>query len=108
MPGGKSVSKMHMDYLFKDPTIIARFADGAERVILEEIATVEDTPDEHIHILLVQGVWGNHPIGRSILGTHDTVNRFDADTIKEYFGRAYQPERIVIAVNSQSDKDVLH
>jgi len=36
MPGGKSVSKMHMDYLFKAPTIVATFADGAERVILRD------------------------------------------------------------------------
>jgi predicted Zn-dependent peptidase len=82
--------------------------DEVERerqVILQEIKMVEDTPDEHIHILLVQGVWGNHPIGRSILGTHETVNRFDADTIKEYFSRAYQPERIVIAAAGNIDHE---
>ena len=67
------------------------------QVILQEIRMLEDTPDEHIHVLLAQAVWGNHPIGRSILGLPQTVIRFDSNAIKEYFNRAYQPERIVIA-----------
>ena len=67
------------------------------QVILQEIKMVEDTPDEHVHVLLAQAVWGSHPLGRSILGTPETVTRFDSNTIKEYFSRAYQPERIVIA-----------
>ena len=67
------------------------------QVILQEIGMLEDTPDENIHVLLAQGVWANHPIGRSILGTLDTIKRFDASTIKAYFARAYQPERIIIA-----------
>jgi predicted Zn-dependent peptidase len=66
------------------------------QVILQEIKMLEDTPDEHVHVLLAQAVWGNHPLGCSILGTPETVTSFDSNTIKEYFGRAYQPERIVI------------
>ena len=76
-----------------DPNEVER----ERRVILQEIKMLEDTPDEHIHVLLAQAVWGSHPLGRSILGTPETVIRFDSDTLKEYFSRAYQPERIVIA-----------
>jgi len=36
MPGGKSVSKIHIDYLFKDPTMVATWSDGAEREILRD------------------------------------------------------------------------
>ena len=67
------------------------------QVIVQEIGMLEDTPDEHIHVLLAEGVWGSHPIGRSILGTRETVARFDSNTIKDYFRRAYQPDRIVIS-----------
>jgi predicted Zn-dependent peptidase len=76
-----------------DPSEIER----ERQVILQEIKMLEDTPDERIHVLLAQAVWGSHPLGRSILGTPESVIRFDSDTMKEYFGRAYQPERIVIA-----------
>lgn len=67
------------------------------QVVLQEIRLSEDTPDEYVHVLLAKSVWGNHPLGRSILGTPETVMRFDSNTIKEYFSRAYHPERIVIA-----------
>jgi len=66
------------------------------QVILQEIKMLEDTPDDHIHVLLAQALWGSHPLGRSILGTPKTVTGFDSDTIREYFSRAYLPERIAI------------
>ena len=67
------------------------------RVVLQEIKMLEDTPDEYVHVLLSQAVWGGHPLGRSILGPPETVMSFDSNTIMEYFNRAYQPERIVIS-----------
>ena len=74
------------------------------RVVLQEIRMLEDTPDEHIHVLLSQAVWGSHPLGRSILGTPETVTRFDSKTIREYFNRAYRPERIVISAAGNLDQ----
>ncbi len=67
------------------------------QVILQEISMLEDTPDELVHVLLAQNVWGDHPLGRSILGRPETVATFDSEAIKAYFGQAYQPERIVIS-----------
>ena len=67
------------------------------QVIFQEIKMLEDTPDEYVHVLLAQAVWRDHPLGRSIVGTPETVAGFSSATIKEYFSRAYQPGRIVIA-----------
>lgn len=75
----------------------AKEVERERQVILQEIKMLEDTPDEHVHVLMAQAVWGNHPLGRSVLGRPETVAEFDSATIKEYFGRAYQPERIVVA-----------
>ena len=67
-------------------------------VVLQEIGMVEDSPDEYIHVLLSQNFWGDHPLGRSILGTRENIMRFDAGMLKMFFQRFYQPEQIVIAV----------
>jgi predicted Zn-dependent peptidase len=75
-----------------DPTEVER----ERQVILQEIRMLEDTPDDYVHVLLARNLWGNHPLGRSTLGTHDTVTTFDSDTIRACFKRAYHPERIVI------------
>jgi predicted Zn-dependent peptidase len=66
-------------------------------VIFQEIGMVEDTPEEYIHILAEHAYWGEHPLGRPVLGGRENVTRFDADTIRDFFRRAYQPEGIVIA-----------
>jgi predicted Zn-dependent peptidase len=66
-------------------------------VILQEIGMVEDSPDEYIHYLAGHNFWGDAPLGRSILGTRDNISQFNAETLRHFFHRLYQPERIVIA-----------
>ncbi len=67
-------------------------------VICQEIGMVEDNPEEWIHTMLGSAFWGRHPLGRSILGTRENVLGFSGRTIKNFFKRLYQPDRIVIAV----------
>ncbi len=66
-------------------------------VILQEVGMVEDTPDDYIHVLSEQAFWGDHPLGRSVLGSRENILGFDAETLREFMQRLYQPERIVIA-----------
>ena len=65
--------------LLTDIVISPRFTDDdleVERgVILEEIKMVEDTPDDLVHEIFVTAFWPDHPLGRPILGTEETVNR---------------------------------
>jgi len=74
-------------------------------VILQEIGMVEDTPEELIHILAGKNFWGDHPLGRSILGTPDNILGFSADTIKAFFTRFYHPDRIVITAAGNVDHE---
>src|SRR5690348_17543986 len=47
------------------------------RSILEEIKMDEDNPDYLVHELFAQNFWKDHPLGKPILGTKDTVRRFE-------------------------------
>ena len=67
-------------------------------VILQEIRMIDETPDEYVHLLSGKNFWGDNPLGRSILGSPENIIRFDADLIKTYFHRLYQPDRIVISL----------
>jgi predicted Zn-dependent peptidase len=71
--------------------------DKERPVILQEIGMVEDSPDEYVHVLSGQNFWGEHPLGRSILGTPKNITRFDARIIKVFFRQLYQPDRIIIS-----------
>jgi predicted Zn-dependent peptidase len=66
-------------------------------VILQEIRMIDESPDEYVHLLSGKNFWGENPLGRSILGSPENIIRFDADLIKTYFHRLYQPERIIIS-----------
>lgn len=66
-------------------------------VILQEISMVEDTPDDRIHELFSGGLWGEHPLGYTVLGRKEVVASMDSAGLQEYMRREYTPERIVIA-----------
>ncbi len=66
-------------------------------VILQEIGMVEDAPEEYVHTLSGNAFWGDHPLGRSILGTRENITHFKSEALLDFFQRLYQPERIVVA-----------
>jgi len=74
-------------------------------VIYQEIGMVEDTPEEYVHLLTGSNFWGDHPLGRSILGSRDNIRDFSAETIKSFFQRFYHPDQIVISVAGNVDHD---
>lgn len=74
-------------------------------VILQELGMVEDNPEEFIHVLLGKAFWGDHPLGQSILGTRENLQRFNSSVLKDFFKRSYLPERIVISAAGNLDHD---
>lgn len=66
-------------------------------VVLEEIATVEDTPDDLVHELFGDQLWPDHPYGYSILGTRETVGALSADDLQSMHRSGYYPGNCVIA-----------
>ena len=67
------------------------------QVVLEEIATVEDTPDDEVFDLAYETLWPSHPYGFQILGTKETVSALSADDLKHLHTRAYFPGNCIIA-----------
>jgi len=68
-----------------------------KKVVVEEIKMVEDTPDDLVHELFTQGFWENHPLGRPILGTRETVESFTSALLKDYFQSAYTPRNLIVS-----------
>jgi predicted Zn-dependent peptidase len=66
-------------------------------VVLEEISTVEDTPDDLVHELFNDQLWPEHPYGYSILGTRETVGALSAGDLKGAHKAGYYPGNCVIA-----------
>jgi predicted Zn-dependent peptidase len=78
-----------------------------KKVVLEEIKMVEDTPDDLVHELFTENFWHNHPLGRPILGSKETVESLNAEGLRRYFSRAYSaPNLIVAAVGNVTHEQV--
>jgi len=71
--------------------------DRERNVVMEEIKMVEDTPDDLVHEVFVANFWPDHPLGRSILGTAQTLATFDHDRVASYFHNVYTPRNLVVA-----------
>jgi predicted Zn-dependent peptidase len=76
-------------------------------VVLEEIATVEDTPDDLVFDLHAEALWGDHPYGYSILGTRETVSRLSVDDLARVHTRAYRSSDLVIAAAGAVDHEAM-
>lgn len=71
--------------------------DKERRVIFEEIRSVQDVPEDLVHDVIDELVWGSDPVGREIAGTEETVGNTSRDHMMDFWRRNYSPERLVIA-----------
>ena len=70
--------------------------DRERNVVTEEIKMVGDTPDDLVHEVFVANFWPDHPLGRSILGTVDTLATFNHQRVAEHFSGVYVPRNLVV------------
>jgi predicted Zn-dependent peptidase len=67
-------------------------------VVLEEIAMRDDDPEDMLHEAFAAALLGTHPLGRSVLGTEDSINGMTRASLRGFYKRRYQPHRMVLAV----------
>jgi len=72
-------------------------------VILEEIKMDEDNPDYLVHEIFTQNFFKGHPLGKPILGTKETVRRFDQEAIWGYYGGKFSPGNMIISAAGNLD-----
>jgi predicted Zn-dependent peptidase len=74
-------------------------------VILEEIKMDEDNPDYLVHEIFTQNFWKDHPLGRPILGTRETVRRFERDTLFNFYGQRFHGSNMIFSAAGNIDHD---
>ena len=66
-------------------------------VILEEIKMDEDNPDYLVHEIFTQNFWKDHPLGKPILGTRDTVRKFEQGSLFDFYQKHFTPGNLIVA-----------
>jgi predicted Zn-dependent peptidase len=76
-------------------------------VILEEIKMEADSPDYLVHEIFSANFWKDHPLGKPILGTPQTVKRFDHDIIRQYYEAVYATSNLIVTAAGNLTHDRL-
>jgi predicted Zn-dependent peptidase len=83
--------------MLANPRFDARELKREQRVIIEEMKMVEDTPEEFLGEIFQKSFFPNHALGLPIEGTRKTVRGFNREAASEYHAQIFQPENLVIA-----------
>jgi predicted Zn-dependent peptidase len=81
--------------------------DSERQVVIEEIAMYEDEPQDKVHDVLASAIFGEHPLGRPIIGRADVVSSVPVPEIAAWHDARYVPGGIVVAAAGNVDHDKL-
>lgn len=87
-----------MSDMLLHPLLAEEDVKKERNVITEEIYMYDDAPEELVHDALQDSIWRDSSLGMPILGTEETIGKFDAAFIREYYLRNYHQENIVLSV----------
>ena len=97
--------------LIADMLVNPRFDEAdlkaEQKVIIEEMKMVEDSPEDHLGDIFNEAVFGSHPLGLSIAGTPETVRSFDREKTRKYFVETYNASNLVIAAAGNVNHEAL-
>jgi predicted Zn-dependent peptidase len=93
--------------LVADSVLAESDVETERGVILEEIAMHDDEPDEEVHDLFSSAVYGEHPLGRLISGSPDSISRMTRRQIQTFYHRQYMAPSIVVAAAGNLDHAVV-
>src|SRR5579863_835756 len=91
--------------LVLNPIFASNDIERERGVILEEIKIDEDNPDVLVHELFTQNFWKDHPLGKPILGTTETVARLNQEKLFAYHGDRFHGGNIVFSAAGNLDHD---
>src|SRR5205809_6779075 len=86
--------------LFRDDDMVKE-----KGVILEELKMDEDNPDYLVHEIFSANFWKDHPLGKPILGTKETVKRFEREAVFDAYAHRFAPGNIIVSAAGNLDHD---
>src|SRR5215813_2387798 len=91
--------------LVLNPVFAANDITREKGVILEEIKMDEDNPDYLVHEIFTQSFWKDHPLGKPILGTKETVRSFEQQKLFDFYRQRFAPNNMIISAAGNLNHD---
>jgi predicted Zn-dependent peptidase len=81
--------------------------DSEREVVLEEIAMYEDEPQDKVHDVLSEAIFGGHPLGRPVIGQGEVISSLKVGDVAAYHDERYLPPSIVVAAAGNLDHETI-
>jgi len=106
------VARPHLDLavdvlsdLVQSPLYDSTELEKERKVVLEELASVADSPGQQVDLMLDEMLWPGQPLGWDVGGTEDSVSGLTRAMVLEYSKRQYVPNNMVVAIAGAIDED---
>ncbi|MDX1960706.1 MAG: pitrilysin family protein [Leptospiraceae bacterium] len=94
------------DMIFS-PLLSPKDTKSESSVIIEEMKSYEDNPEEYLSDKYMQNILPNSSLGLDIIGNFDSVSNATADSIRSYYEKYYTPDRMIVAVVGDYDEKMV-
>lgn len=91
--------------MIQNPKLDPVELEREKQVVLEEIKTSYDTPDDWVHELFLMDLWGSHPLAHPVLGFEESVSGLSADDLRSFIGERYRNGNMLVAAAGSLDHD---
>ena len=87
------LSDMVFDPLFKEEDVI-----NEGKVILEELKSYEDSPEDYVYDEYFKNIFSSHPLGLDIIGNRKSIQEVNSEKLIQYYNKNYHPSKMVLAI----------
>jgi len=91
--------------VISEPAFRANEIDAEREVILDELMMAEDTPDDVLHMRLLESMFPGHALGRETLGSEESIEALERDQIAGFHAHHYRPANLVVAAAGALEHD---
>jgi predicted Zn-dependent peptidase len=91
--------------LVRTPLFDAAELEKERKVVIEELASISDSPGQQVDVILDDLLWPDQPLGWDVAGTEASVKGLSRNMVVEYFERQYVPNNMVVAIAGNITED---
>lgn len=104
LKGGLELGMDVIADLVRRPTLDPADLTREKQVVAQEIAEAADAPDDYVFDLIQRASWGDHPVGRPILGSDATVEAASVEALSDWRAALYAADRLVVSATGAVDE----
>jgi predicted Zn-dependent peptidase len=104
LKGGLDLGMDVIADLVRRPTLDPADLTREKQVVAQEIAEAADAPDDYVFDLIQRAAWGDHPVGRPILGSDATVEAATVEALSDWRAALYAADRLVVSATGAIDE----